>query len=89
MSWRVEFSKIGERDLAKLDRSVRQNVIVRLQWLSENFDTAAPLSLHGEWGNFFKLRVGDWRVVYTFDPTLKLITVRVIDHRSKIYKRKI
>ena len=80
---------MGEQDLAKLDRSVRQNVIVRLEWLSESFDATAPLSLHGEWGDFFKLRVGDWRVAYTFDPTLKLITVRVIDHWSKIYKRKI
>ncbi|MEK9154340.1 MAG: type II toxin-antitoxin system RelE/ParE family toxin [Patescibacteria group bacterium] len=89
MRWRIEFSKTGERDLAALDRPVRREIIDRIEWLSENFDECGPLPLHGQWRGFFKLRVGDWRVAYTFDASKQLVSIRVIDHRSKIYKRSI
>ena len=87
MRWRVEFSKVGERDLGVLDRPIRREIIDRLEWLSANFDSITPLALHGQWKGFFKLRVGDWRIVYKFDFSKQLIDVRLIDHRSKIYKR--
>lgn len=87
MSWRVEFSKTGERDFAVLDRSQRREIIKRLEWLVANFEQATPLPLHAEWRGFFKLRLGDWRIIYRFDQPKSLITVHVIDHRSKIYKR--
>jgi mRNA interferase RelE/StbE len=87
MRWHVEFSKIGERDLSNLDRSVRREIIDRLEWLANNFDEVIPLPLHGQWKGFFKLRVGDWRVVYEIEPSKRFITVHIVDHRSKIYKR--
>lgn len=88
MSWRVEFLKTGERDLGALDRPERRDVIERLEWLAENFEHVTPLPLHAEWRGFFKLRVGDWRIIYRFDQQKSLIMVHVIDHRSKIYKRR-
>ncbi len=87
MAWRVEFSKTGERDLGALDRSERRGIVERLEWFAENFEQVTPLPLHAEWRGFFKLRVGDWRVIYRFDQQKYLIMVHVIDHRSKIYKR--
>ena len=87
MRWRVEFSKAGERDLSALDKPVRREIIDRLEWLAENFESTTPLPLHGQWKGFFKLRIGDWRIIYMFDASNKLISVRAIDHRSKIYRR--
>ena len=87
MGWEVEFSKVGERDLSRLDRAVRRACIDRIAWLVENFDAATPLPLHGQWKGFFKLRVDDWRVAYTFNTLKHLIRIEIIDHRSRIYKR--
>lgn len=87
--WRVEFSKSGERDLKALDTTIRRAVLVRLAWLAEDFDSKKPESLHGDLRDFYKLRVGDWRIAYIFNSSQLLISVRMIDHRSKIYKRKI
>ncbi|MFB2835159.1 type II toxin-antitoxin system RelE family toxin [Floridanema evergladense] len=33
----------------------------------------------------FKLRVGDYRVVYTFSTESRIITIHRIGHRSEIY----
>lgn len=85
--WRVEFTPIAERDLRKLDRQVRLQVTDRIEWLAEHIETLAPVPLHADFKGLFKLRVGDWRVAYTFEPSALLIKIRMIDHRTKIYKR--
>lgn len=86
-AWHAEFTAVGERDLAKLDKSLRRKVVDRVEWLAEDFDTLTPIPLHADFKSLFKLRIGDWRAAYTFDPSTKLIKIRLIDHRSKIYKR--
>jgi mRNA interferase RelE/StbE len=58
-----------------------------LRWLAENFDMIKPERLKGEmWKDKFKLRVGDYRVIYSVDFEKKIITVHLIGHRSEIYK---
>ncbi|MEK7554857.1 MAG: type II toxin-antitoxin system RelE/ParE family toxin [Patescibacteria group bacterium] len=87
-AWAVEFSARAEADFARLDRTVRRRILLRIEWLSENFDTIVPLPLSGEFQDFYKLRVGNWRVVYTVAWNKNMITVHYIDKRDKIYKRK-
>ena len=87
MDWSVEFSRVGERDLSVLDRPVRRACLDRIAQLAEDFDARTPLPLQGQWKGFFKLRVNDWRVAYTFTVSKRLIRIEMIDHRSRIYKR--
>lgn len=35
----------------------------------------------------FKLRVGNYRIVYAIDDKKKEITIFIIDHRKQVYKR--
>ncbi|MDP3762727.1 MAG: type II toxin-antitoxin system RelE/ParE family toxin [bacterium] len=86
--WRVEFRGKAEDDLVKLERPLRRRIIDRLEWLAENFEEITPLPLGGEWKGFFKFRAGDWRIIYTIESEEKIIAVRYIDNRDKIYKRK-
>jgi mRNA interferase RelE/StbE len=86
--WRWEFGKETESDLSKLDRPIRRRVIERLDWLCENFDTIIPISLGEDYREFYKLRVGDWRVVYKIAWEEKMLTVSYIDHRSKAYRKR-
>ena len=87
--WRVEFTPIAERDLRRLDKHMRLQVTDRIERLAEHIETLAPVPLHADFKGLFKLRVGDWRVAYTFEPSMLLIKIRMIDHRSKIYKRRV
>ena len=86
--WRWEFLKEAEDDLVKLDRPVRHRVIEKLDWLAENFDTIIPLSLGEDYREFYKFRVGDWRVVYKINWKESIITTVYIDHRSKVYRKR-
>ena len=86
--WRIVFSDEALRDFSRLDRSVRVQIDERIAWFAANFDKISPLPLHEDLKDHFKLRVGDWRVVYTVEQSAKTLKIREIKHRSKVYKRR-
>ncbi|OGF71890.1 hypothetical protein A2W54_03125 [Candidatus Giovannonibacteria bacterium RIFCSPHIGHO2_02_43_13] len=88
MQWSLDFSSEAEKDLAKLDHETRRRVIDKLDWLVKNFDSILPLPLHAGFKDFYKLRVGDWRVVYKIEWQVEAVRIYYIDHRGKIYKKK-
>ncbi|MEK7624422.1 MAG: type II toxin-antitoxin system RelE/ParE family toxin, partial [Patescibacteria group bacterium] len=78
----------AEKDLAKLGREVRRRIIVKLDWLLKNFENILPEVLTGEFKEFYKLRIGDWRVIYKINWANNTIIVCYIDKRDKIYKKR-
>ena len=87
MPWRVVFSENAEKDLARLDRAVRQRIIGKIEWLAEHFDESFPMPLHGEFSEFSKLRVGDLRVFYQIDWEGERLKIVYIKNRSDAYKK--
>ena len=88
MEWTLRLSVVAEKDLEGLDNKTRARIIAKLDWLSKNFDSIIPSVLHAEYREFYKLRVGEWRIVYKTDWTKKIIVVHYIDKRDRIYKIK-
>jgi len=78
----------AEKTLGDLDTLVAERVLRRLGWLGANVDVVRPKPLHGSLGGFFKLRVGDVRVVYSLDRNARLVQVHLIGNRDEIYKRR-
>ena len=74
-------------DLSKLDKTVSRRIIEKLSWLSENIESITLLSLTGKYTDLFKLRIGDWRVIYDINHDQKVITVHKVGHRREIYKQ--
>lgn len=42
--------------------------------------------LTGKWLGYFRYRIGDYRVIYKVDEKNKSVVVRLIEHRSEVYK---
>ncbi len=84
--YQVDFTPGAESDLSRLDAPIAQRVLKRLRWLAENFEAIKPEPLTGQWQGVFKLRVGDYRVLYTFDRAKRKIVVHFIRHRREVYK---
>ncbi|WP_420372248.1 type II toxin-antitoxin system RelE family toxin [Microcystis aeruginosa] len=62
---------------------IRLRILNKIKWLAINFEQITPLPLTREWSGFYKLRVGDYRVIYEFDRESRII-IRV-GHRSEVY----
>ena len=86
MAWKINFELEAEEDLLRLDRSVNERVISKLSWLQENFENITPIPLSNVLTGVFKLRVGDYRVLYIIKQEKRVINIVDVDHRSKIYK---
>ncbi|MBP7960628.1 MAG: type II toxin-antitoxin system RelE/ParE family toxin [Caldilineaceae bacterium] len=84
----VVFTPTAEDDLARLNKPVAQRVFSKIRWLADNFQTLTPLPLTGQWEGVYKLRVGDYRVLYTFDTSQTSITIHFVRHRREVYKIK-
>ncbi len=85
--YEVEFTSEAETDLDRLSKSVAQRILKKIRWLAENFEIITPESLTGEWKGLFKLRVGDYRVLYAFSQTKrKVIIIHLVKHRREVYK---
>ena len=74
------------KDLSRLDKSISERIIDKLTWLSENIETIHPLPLSEKYSEFFKLKIGDWRVIYDIDNNKKVNMVHKVGHRREIYK---
>lgn len=90
MAWRIEVSDTAAKQLRKLDPQVARRILTFLR------DRLAPLgdprslgeALRGrDLGDFWKYRVGDWRIIAHLDDGVMLITVIRLGNRREVYRR--
>lgn len=89
MGWRVEFDRAAERDLDKLDPQIAKRLLLFLYHRVATSDDPRSLGepLKGSTlGDFWKYRVGDYRIVASIeDKALRVLVVR-IGNRKDVYR---
>ncbi len=85
MPWEVDFEPSARRAFRGLDRSVQQRILKSLAGLAADPRAAQNVkTLQGQPG--YRLRVGDWRVIYTLkDDVLTVLVIRIA-HRREAYR---
>jgi mRNA interferase RelE/StbE len=85
MSYSVTYEQEALADLEALPKNVCQRIVNKIDWLAQNFEQITPQPLSNNLSGFFKLRMGDYRVIYEFDRAKESIVVDRVGHRSEIY----
>lgn len=85
-TYQVRFLPEAAEELSSLDKPIAERILKKLKWLAENFSDITPEPLGGELKGLFKLRVGSYRVLYSFNLKTRTIYVHLIGHRRDIYK---
>ena len=86
--YQVHFTSTAAADLKLLNKPVAQRILTKIRWFAENFSSLSPVPLTGQWTGMYKLRVGDYRVLYTFSRDEMSIMVHFVRHRREVYKMK-
>ena len=89
MAWRINVSASAEKQLGKLDRPVAQRIRTFLRERVAVLDDPRAIgeALHGsELGEFWKYRVGDWRLICEIQDQQILITVLRLGNRREVYR---
>jgi mRNA interferase RelE/StbE len=85
VSYRIELRPAAVRALKKLDPQVRTRVQGAITLLAEDPRPPAARPLRGRPG--LRVRVGDYRIIYTVADDVLLIVVVTLGHRRDVYNR--
>ena len=81
---RISYKVSASRDLKHLDKARVESLLRQLtEALSSDSDVG--MSLKGEFKGMYKLRIGDYRVIYAKTGRETVVVLR-IGHRSKAYE---
>ncbi|MBF0135583.1 MAG: type II toxin-antitoxin system RelE/ParE family toxin [Magnetococcales bacterium] len=84
MSWRVIIDSSAQKELDALDKKTRERVAAALFRLKNNPFSASNVKALA--GGGYRLRVGNYRILYTMKNEILLILVFKIAHRGKVYR---
>ncbi len=83
--YEVVLSKTAEKNLIKLSAQIVNKILPVLKSLGQEPRPIGCKKLKG-FTNLWRVRVGDYRIVYSIEDVIMLIDVREIGHRKDIYK---
>jgi mRNA interferase RelE/StbE len=87
MTYRIEFTPAALRQLRRLDPSARRRVQAAIELLAEHPRPSGAKKLVGGDGEW-RVRTGDYRIVYEVHDDVLLILVVAVGHRRDIYQRR-
>jgi mRNA interferase RelE/StbE len=89
MAWKVELSADVARELAKLDPQQRKRILKFLNERVARLDNPRSIgqALHGSrLGEFWKYRVGGYRLICKMEDDRLVVLVLRVEHRREIYR---
>ena len=89
MAWRVEFDPDAVKDLKKLDQQVQVRILdflrERLARLHNPRELGEALA-GSKLGNYWKYRVGDWRIICDLQDQRIVVRVLRVGNRREVYR---
>jgi len=84
VKYEVRIVPAAERELDKLPAPVHMRISRRILSLEDNPRPRGAKKLSGR--EEYRLRVGDYRVLYTIDDKGCMVTVFAVGHRREVYR---
>jgi mRNA interferase RelE/StbE len=82
----VTFAASAKKELRDLPAEVVERLILRIRSLSTNPRPVGSKKLQG-YRDRWRIRLGDYRVVYSIDDTNGLVDITRVAHRREVYDR--
>ena len=86
MAHRIEVSPAAARQLKKIDRRVLPQIAEKIDLLADEPRPHGCEKLSG-YDNLYRVRVGDYRIVYGVEDRLVLVVVLKVGNRADVYQR--
>jgi mRNA interferase RelE/StbE len=81
----ITFSRTARKELEEISAAMVKRIFPKIERLSREPRPVGCRKLVGE-GNLWRIRVGDYRVLYSIDDEKESLDVIAIRHRSKAYE---
>ena len=84
-AYRVEVQRSAQRDLDRLSTTLFDRISARLTALAEEPRPPGAEKLAGL--EAFRLRVGNYRIIYEVDDSTRVIVVTQVRRRREVYRK--
>ncbi|MGH7950668.1 MAG: type II toxin-antitoxin system RelE family toxin [Limisphaerales bacterium] len=81
----ITFARSARKELENLPANIADRILEKIESLAENPRLPNTIKLHGQ-KNLWRMRVGDYRVVYSIDDFSKTVDVSIVRHRREVYR---
>ena len=85
-SYSLVIKKSAERELRAIPKKDLARVVDRAQVLADNPRPRGSEKLSGE--EWYRIRQGDYRIVYAIDDEARIVEIVKIGHRREVYRKK-
>ena len=85
VSYSLSYRPSVEKDLRSIPHALVARIIARMERLSSDPFPAQSTKLQGA-ERLYRLRIGDYRIVYEIDSEARHILVQYVRHRRDVYR---
>ncbi len=82
--FKIEFKAAARKSLERLEKKDQLRIYAAIELLGDN--PRPPLAVKIKGGDYFRVRVGDYRILYLIDTGRLIILIIDIGHRREIYR---
>lgn len=86
MNYQVLLEGRAHKELSARPGVAIKRLDVKLQALAKDPRPPGATKLQGKEGEGWRIRVGDYRILYTVDDTSRVVRVYRIKHRKEVYR---
>lgn len=86
MSYAVTIRKQALKELGQLPKTDCVKVVAAIDLLADDPRPSGCKKLRGREGDMWRIRVGDYRILYTIEDRAEIVEVGKIGHRKDIYR---
>ena len=81
----ITFARSARRELENMERPLARRILAKIEEFVAEPRPVGCRKLKGS-NNLWRLRVGDYRIVYTVDDSQGLVDIVAVRHRSQVYR---
>jgi len=85
-SYKIEWKQSAQKELKKLQNKTISRILQTIETLPDNPHPPGSRKLHGA-EYTYRLRAGDYRIIYSVYSDILTIEIVRIGHRREIYRR--
>lgn len=85
MTYKVEITPAAQRIIKKFPKNIQRKLIEIIELLAEEPRPVGVVKLSAT-GNLYRVRTGDYRIIYEIQDRILLIVITKVGHRRDVYK---
>ncbi len=86
MLFEITITRSASKEIKRLPREVIRAVFQKIKSLESQPRPQGCKKLVGSEEDIWRIRIGDYRVLYTIDDVVRIVEIRKVDHRKDAYR---